>query len=453
MDEDEVPALLMSGPDDFGVEKEARGSVHSLVGEVVDGNSDEEGDEDGEESEEGGDEGDGETGNEGVDEKVGEKKEKNVAGRLGVDVEGSVSVREMVNEWEQLIDEWTQDEAENTKGEESTGDEASGEERAGMNSKTRDVSEEAPLMTWEEALMTWKEVEEEEEAVSEDINAEILRQNEPKTVDREEKTGDEENGKEMRYEQGTIEWEMVRRKRLKSIRLRLHPAVDSKVVTTEVPKETTAEVLRQNGSEEKLHRPPSSVKPPSDHPRPRYVFKGQRPVRSLPRISEDIAWDPTEHEIEERVRYSRLTTSSMVTLRAHSGISVQSSTVVEDEETIERIEKKGSRLSYLIKAIKGKLVARRVMNKELSARAAHTKARESSSSSTTIGEAEQEPGDKNPVERELEPADIHELVNQCKVYIIEITSEKMREAEAQTKVVLEAVEKYRLEGKSLLAKP
>lgn len=178
-------------------------------------------------------------------------------------------------------------------------------------------------------------------------------------------------------------------------------------------------------------------------------------VRSLPRISENVPWDPAEHENEERARHLRLTTSSMVTLKPHSGISLQSFTAVEVEETIDVGLKKGSGFTYLVKAVKNKLVTRRVVNKEQSMKAAYTKSRDSSSSST-INEAEQEQPDETPVEIKIELADIHELVKDCKIYIVEnlkITSEKMREAEAETTVVLEAVEKHRLQGKSLSVKP
>lgn len=206
----------------------------------------------------------------------------------------------------------------------------------------------------------------------------------------------------------------------------------------EIVGETVDEEEKVDGGKTSISRLPLFVDPISDYPCPRYIFPGQRPVRSLPSFLEVGPSDTGDHGNEKRMRYLRPRPVSMDTLTPYSIPSQSSTAIVKKDHT----------LSNLIKSAKGKLTAKKRPNKDIKAKLDKNTPTTNLNMSSSISPS-------TITLARNEATEIHQLIKECKLYISEtlrISKEKMREAEEQGKVVFDAVEQHRLEGESLLTK-
>ncbi|QDS72873.1 hypothetical protein FKW77_007481 [Venturia effusa] len=232
----------------------------------------------------------------------------------------------------------------------------------------------------------------------------------------------------IQYTQGTVGWEVARKKRLESVQFLVHPAMGSSaIIMNDIPKETTKQVSTRRN----LDGPPISSDLMINRPRPRYIVTSQRPpaVCSPPHIPEDGSRDLADHAMEKRVRDPGSRTSSVLSLhKPSSDISIQSSTTTASDETI---EEKWCTFSHLAKSVKGKL--------------ATTKKAIVKESNATTAKSISSPVKVKKGQKQV----IHELIEECKSHITEtlkMTAERLRESAAQTKVVLDAVQRHKVQA-------
>lgn len=439
VDDEGVEAVLMEGFE-RGVEVIWReGFVYSLDGGGDDGGNGDEDDEGNKEDEDKEERMEEEV--RGQDEEVGDEKEGDREQRPRRHGKRCGIVGSIANDWQHLVDGWSDDNTENTPSKGNTS--ASSEVETRKNSPSSNGAERTPLMTMVEFLRQGESDEVAAGASSTEAQPESLL----KEMSKEAMEEGVERTREMPYAQGTIEWEMARKKRMEA-RLLPHPALVSKVFPKETPKEITTEVSHRHISGDSLLISLLPVHPLIHRSRPYYMLPGQRPVHSLPPIPEDQPCNPIVHENEKQLRYLRSITASMETLAPPSGLSEPSTTVIDVDETIEEAVKavnKTSKISVLVKAVRGKLAAVKVLDKEIKGRReknAQSSSLGISSSTITITEAVQE-------QAAAELSDIQEIIKECKLYItgtLHIANEKIQETSAQTKAVLEAVEQHKLEG-------